>query len=61
MQNRDLTEPDQGLGVCTRSIEIKAVGDSVSALAASGGKDGANPRIPQGVVNVGEAVFVATG
>ena len=60
MQNRDLTEPYQGLGICTRGIEIKAVGDSVSAFAARGGKDGANSRITQGVIDVGKAIFVPT-
>jgi hypothetical protein len=61
MENRDLTEPDQGLGVFTRSIEVETVSDSVSAFATCGRKDRTNPRIPQGVVNVGEAVFVAAG
>jgi hypothetical protein len=60
MQNRDLTEPDQGLGICARGIEIKPVGDSVSALAARSGKDGANSRITKGVIDVGKAIFVPT-
>lgn len=60
VQNRDVAEADQRLGIAPGGSEVKATGDAVRALSSRRGQDRADTTIPKGVIDVGDSILVSS-
>src|SRR4051812_37388345 len=61
VQDRDIAEPDTRFRITLGGSEVEPMRDSIGALAAPGGEDGANARVPQRLIPISQPIIVFAG
>jgi hypothetical protein len=61
VQDGDIAEPDPRFRITPGGSEVERMRDSIRALAAPGGEDGADARVPQRLIPISQPILVFAG